>query len=320
MHFPSIVVWVPFNEAWGQFDTVGVTNWTKQHDPSRLVNCASGGNDFPVGDISDLHRYPGPTIPALEEKRAAVLGEFGGLGLPLEGHTWQSKNNWGYRSFTDLTSLNDAYANLIRRLHPLIGKGLSAAVYTQTTDVEVEVNGFMTYDREVIKLDPKKTAALHAKLHQPPPIEVVVVPDSRDKPQTWRYTTTKPADGWEKPDFDDASWTEGPGGFGEPSTPGSKVRTNWKTSDIWLRRTIDLPSGPLDGLALTIHHDEDSEVYLNGVQVFTARGYITDYITQPLDNKALAALKPGKNTLAVHTKQTGGGQYIDVGLSQLKDK
>jgi hypothetical protein len=319
MHFPSIVVWVPFNEAWGQFDTVNVTNWTMQHDPSRLVNCASGGNDFPCGHISDVHRYPGPTIPALEEKRAAVLGEFGGLGLPLEGHTWQSKNNWGYRSFTDLTSLNDAYANLIRRLHPLIGKGLSAAVYTQTTDVEVEVNGFMTYDREVIKLDPKKTAAVHARLHQPPPTEVVVVPDSRNEPQTWRYTTTKPADGWQNPDFDDASWQRGPGGFGEPSTPGSNVRTTWKTPDIWLRRTFDLPAGKLDGLSLSIHHDEDAEIYLNGVQVFTARGYITDYITQPLDNKALAALHSGKNTLAVHCKQTGGGQYIDVGLSRLEE-
>jgi hypothetical protein len=319
LHFPSIVCWVPFNEAWGQFDTVNVTNWTMQHDPTRFVNCASGGNDFPVGHISDLHRYPGPTIPQLEEKRAAVLGEFGGLGLPLEGHTWQAKNNWGYRSFETKDDLNTAYANLIHRLRPLIGKGLSAAIYTQTTDVEVEVNGFMTYDRSVIKLDPQKTAALHAKLFQPPPKEVVIIPTALDSAQTWRYTTDKPADGWEKPDFNDASWKEGPGGFGEPSTPGSKVRTTWKTPDIWLRRTIDLPSGSLEGLSLNIHHDEDTEVYINGVQAFTARGYITDYIAQPLDEKTLAALKPGKNTLAVHTKQTGGGQYIDLGLSRLEE-
>jgi hypothetical protein len=320
MHFPSIVVWVPFNEAWGQFDTVNVTNWTMQHDPSRLVNCASGGNDFPCGHISDLHRYPGPTIPPLEEKRASVLGEFGGLGLPLEGHTWQAKNNWGYRSFTDLQSLNSAYEQLIRRLRPLIGKGLSAAIYTQTTDVEVEVNGFMTYDREVTKLDLQKTAALHKKLYSPPPKEIVLIPTAKEAAQTWRYTTDKPADGWEKPDFDDAAWKEGPGGFGEPSTPGSKVRTNWKTPDIWLRRTIELPSGNLNGLALEIHHDEDTEVYLNGVQVFTARGYITDYIAVPLDDKAIAAVKPGKNVIAVHCRQTGGGQYIDVGLSRLEEQ
>jgi hypothetical protein len=320
MHFPSIVVWVPFNEAWGQFNTVDVTNWTMQHDPSRLVNCASGGNDFPVGHISDLHRYPGPTIPPLEEKRAAVLGEFGGLGLPLEGHTWQAKNNWGYRSFTDLQSLNSAYEQLIRRLHPLIGKGLSAAVYTQTTDVEVEVNGFMTYDRQVIKLDPQKTAALHKKLSSPPPKEIVIVPTSREAAQTWRYTTDKPAEGWEKPDFDDGSWKEGPGGFGEQSTPGAKVRTAWKTPDIWLRRSIEVPSGNLDGLALEIHHDEDTEVYLNGVQAFTARGYITDYIAVPLDDKAIATFKPGTNVIAVHCRQTGGGQYIDVGLSRLEEQ
>jgi len=315
--FPSIVCWVPFNEAWGQFDTVNVTNWTMQYDPTRLVNCASGGNDFPVGHISDLHRYPGPTIPALESNRAAVLGEFGGLGLPLEGHTWQGKNNWGYRSFETKDALNSAYENLIQRLRPLIGKGLSAAIYTQTTDVEVEVNGFMTYDRSVIKLDPQKTAALHAKLFQPPPKEVVIVPTALESAQTWRYTTDKPADGWEKPDFNDSSWNEGPGGFGEPSTPGSKVRTTWKTPDIWLRRTIDLPSGSLEGLSLNIHHDEDTEVFINGVQAFTARGYITDYIAQPLDEKTLAALKPGKNTIAIHTKQTGGGQYIDLGLTRL---
>src|SRR5206468_2834714 len=191
------------------------------------------------------------------------------------------------RSFETREALNAAYEQLIRRLHPLIGKGLSAAIYTQTTDVEVEVNGFMTYDRAVIKLDPSKTAAVHKKLYGPPPKEVVVVPTSREAAQTWRYTTDKLAEGWEKADFDDASWKEGPGGFGEPTTPGSKVRTNWKTPDIWLRRTIDLPSGKLDGLALNIHHDEDAEVYLNGLQVFTARGYITDYIAVPLDDKAL---------------------------------
>jgi hypothetical protein len=317
MHFPSIVVWVPFNEAWGQFDTVAVTNWTKQHDPSRLVNCASGGNDFPVGDIVDLHRYPGPIMPALEDKRASVLGEFGGLGLPLEGHTWQGKDNWGYRSYETKDDLNAAYQQLIRRLRPLIGKGLAAAVYTQTTDVEVEVNGFMTYDRAVIKLDPAQTAAVHKQLFRPPPKEVVLIPTAREQAQTWRYTTDKPADGWEQPGFDDASWKEASGGFGEATTPGSKVRTPWKTSDIWLRRTVELPSGAADGLSLMIHHDEDVEVYLNGQLVFTAKGFITDYALVPLDGKTAAAAKAGKNTLAVHCLQKAGGQYIDVGLSRL---
>ena len=321
-HFPSIVVWVPFNEAWGQFDTVGITKFTQELDPTRLVNCASGGNDFPVGHIVDLHRYPGPTIPKLEEHRAAVLGEYGGLGLPLEGHTWQARNNWGYRSFTSKEALASTYAGLIYKLRPLIGQGLSAAIYTQTTDVEVEVNGLMTYDREVLKFDSEWMAALHKKLYLPPPKEIVVLPTSREQAQEWRYTTTRPADGWEQAAFDDSSWKTGPGGFGEPTTPGSKVRTDWKTPDIWLRRSVKLPESEIKtgGLALAIHHDEDAEIYLNGTQIAAVKGYTTDYNVVPLDEKTLAAAwKEGENVLAVHCHQTGGGQYIDVGLVRLEE-
>ncbi len=98
---PSIVMWVVFNEGWGQHDTAALTKWVKKRDPSRLVDCASGWTDRNVGDVHDIHVYPGPGSPQPEEHRAAVLGEFGGLGLPIEGHTWQAKSNWGYRSFTD---------------------------------------------------------------------------------------------------------------------------------------------------------------------------------------------------------------------------
>jgi hypothetical protein len=166
-HFPSIVMWVPFNEGWGQYDTARIAKLTKEIDPSRLVDCPSGWQDRGVGDVHDIHVYPGPNMPPVEPKRAAVLGEFGGLGLPLEGHTWQNKNNWGYRSYESREALAAAYKQLIERLQPLIGQGLSAAVYTQTTDVEIEVNGFLTYDRAVLKLDPKTTSALHKQLEQP---------------------------------------------------------------------------------------------------------------------------------------------------------
>ncbi|MCO5051015.1 MAG: beta-galactosidase [Verrucomicrobiae bacterium] len=151
---PSIVVWVPFNEGWGQFDTVRILNLTKQLDPTRLVDGASGGNHFPAGDIIDHHQYPGPGLPPKVADRAMVLGEFGGLGLPLPGHTWQDEKNWGYRSFTNATELTAAYVDLLQKLHPLVkSDGLSAGIYTQTTDVEVEVNGLMTYDRAIIKMD-----------------------------------------------------------------------------------------------------------------------------------------------------------------------
>ena len=158
---PSIVMWVPFNEGWGQYDTERIAAWTKQHDPTRLVNNASGWTDKSAGDVSDIHSYPGPAMPPVEEKRAAVLGEFGGLGLPLSGHLWQAEGNWGYRNFDDTQAYEARYADLIKNLYPLVDKGLAAAVYTQTSDCEIEVNGLMTYDREVVKLAPARFAALN---------------------------------------------------------------------------------------------------------------------------------------------------------------
>ena len=317
---PCIVMWVPFNEGWGQSDTVAVTKWTKEYDPTRLVNCASGGNDFPVGDVIDVHRYPGPFAPKPTEERAAVLGEFGGLGLPLEGHTWQGKENWGYRSFNDQASLTAAYVDLFEQLHPMIASpGLSAAVYTQTTDVETEVNGLMTYDRKVMKVPQNVAAEAHEALHQPARQAKTLVPTSKNEPQTWSYSLEKPVDGWEKPGFVAASWKSAPGGFGEKSTPGSVVRTEWKSNDIWLRRTFELKSTPTGKIRLIMHHDEDTEVYINGVLSTKAAGWSTDYQSFRITAEGAAALKAGVNTLAVHCKQTGGGQYIDVGIVELVD-
>ncbi len=157
---PCIVMWVPYNEGWGQWDTARIVEMIKRLDPTRLVDNASGWTDRGVGDVNDVHKYPGPGSPQPAANRAAVLGEFGGLGLPMRGHTWQSEKNWGYRSFTDAAALTTAYVDLVAKLFPLIEeKGLSAAVYTQTTDVEIEVNGLMTYDRELVKMDLNKVAA-----------------------------------------------------------------------------------------------------------------------------------------------------------------
>lgn len=154
-NFPSIVVWTPFNEAWGQFKTIEIADWTKQNDPSRLVNSASGGNHFIAGDIVDLHHYPNPAMPRPDlfgPTHAIVLGEFGGLGLPVKEHLWQDKDNWGYQTFKNPDEMFDKYASFLVTMETLIKKGLSAAVYTQTTDVEQETNGLMTYDRKVIKM------------------------------------------------------------------------------------------------------------------------------------------------------------------------
>ena len=167
-NFTSIVVWVPFNEAWGQFKTEDIAQWTMSYDSTRLVNAASGGNFHAVGHILDLHNYPEPAMPSPElfgKNQILVLGEYGGLGLPLEGHTWQEKNNWGYQSFSTQSELLGKYEDFISRFPALIKKGLSAAIYTQTTDVEIETNGLMTYDRKVIKMAEDRLKQIHQKLY-----------------------------------------------------------------------------------------------------------------------------------------------------------
>jgi hypothetical protein len=138
---------------------------TKDADPTRLVNNASGWTDHGVGDVKDIHAYPGPEMPDVEEQRAVVLGEFGGLGLPVAGHTWQIEKNWGYRSCKNSRELTAAYGELLNNLRPLVAKGLSAAVYTQTTDVETEVNGLMTYDRGILKMDADRLKTSHKRLY-----------------------------------------------------------------------------------------------------------------------------------------------------------
>ncbi len=150
---PSIVVWVPFNEAWGQFKTAEISDWTKLMDPSRLVNSASGGNHIPTGDILDLHNYPHPEMYLYDPTRVNVLGEYGGIGLPLQGHLWRPDDNWGYVKFKDSGETTAEYVKYARQLLDLARQGFAGAIYTQTTDVEGEVNGLMTYDRAVDKLE-----------------------------------------------------------------------------------------------------------------------------------------------------------------------
>lgn len=150
---PSIVVWVPFNEAWGQFKTAEISDWTKLMDPSRLVNSASGGNHISTGDILDLHNYPHPEMYLFDPTRVNVLGEYGGIGLPLQGHLWRPDDNWGYVKFKDSGETTAEYVKYARQLLDLVRHGFAGAIYTQTTDVEGEVNGLMTYDRAVDKLE-----------------------------------------------------------------------------------------------------------------------------------------------------------------------
>ena len=165
MPYPSIVVWVPFNEAWGQFKTKEIAEWTEYYDPSRLVNAASGGNHYyKVGDILDIHRYPRPELMMYEPTQVNVVGEYGGIGLPMKGHLWQPNKNWGYVQFKNTKEVTDEYVKFGESLLELVPRGESGAVYTQTTDVEVEVNGLMTYDRKAIKIEEERVREINKKI------------------------------------------------------------------------------------------------------------------------------------------------------------
>ncbi len=168
-NFPSIVVWTPFNEAWGQHRTMEVGEWTVKRDPTRLVNIASGGNFWPVGAIADLHHYPDPGYPTNDPRYkdfVKVVGEFGGHGWPVKDHLWdESKGNWGYGGLPkSIEEYRQRYEKSIKVLTDLKAKGVSAGVYTQTTDVEEEINGLMTYDRKVQKISAADLKKIHAPL------------------------------------------------------------------------------------------------------------------------------------------------------------
>jgi hypothetical protein len=164
MNHPCIVVWVPFNEGWGQYATASIVELIKKKDSSRLVNAASGWTDRGVGDLKDIHAYPGPRAPEAESIRVSVLGEFGGLGLAVKDHSWTSEN-WGYQDMQDQENLLSRYEELLKELMKLkYSPGLAAAVYTQTTDVETESNGLMTYDRALIKMNADKLRELNLKV------------------------------------------------------------------------------------------------------------------------------------------------------------
>jgi hypothetical protein len=184
--YPSIVAWNPFNvnESWGQFKTSEMVTWTKNHAPSRLVNSTSaspmvrvnspgvsllvnlfnGGNHYHMGDMIDLHNYPGSDVYLFDTKRANIFGEYGGIGLLLRDHLWQTDKNWGYTQYKSSKEATDEYIRYAEAVKGFIKRGFSAAVYIQTTDVEGEVNGLMTYDRKVVKLEKSRLRQINLEI------------------------------------------------------------------------------------------------------------------------------------------------------------
>jgi hypothetical protein len=217
-------------------------------------------------------------------------------------------------------ALTRKYCDLLRRVYELKDTdGLNACVYTQTTDVETECNGLLTYDRE-LKPDLAKIAAANRGIFPPPPKIETVVPASETDALKWRYTEQKPAEGWMRAGFDDISWKEGEAGFGN-SPRGGVARTKWKSADIWIRRTFTLPSGETRNLSLTVYHDEDAEIYFNGVLAAKLSGFHDGYEPAEISAEGRAALKPGQtNVIAIHCRQTIGGQFIDAGLIRVTEQ
>jgi hypothetical protein len=317
---PSIVMWVLFNEGWGQHDAPRLAKWVKQLDPTRLVDHASGWADRgDFGDVRDIHLYPEPGVSPVQANRAIVLGEFGGIGWNVKGHMWIEGKGHGHSGIGHDPGLTKAYLQRIRALRPMIGAGLSAACYTQISDIEAECNGVMTYDREMLKLDAKLAAAETRKLYGPPPVIKTVLATSQRAGQTWRYTTADPGGDWFHTSFDDSKWKTGRAGFGHYNTPTYPLRivdpaTEWTSSDIWIRRTFDLDDTELVAPHFLIFHDDSADVFINGKQVLNLPHSAQFYRWIRMEGATVKLLKKKGNVIAVHASNKHHPQYIDVGI------
>ncbi len=354
---PSIVMWVPYNENWAQPDqnlTHMTLMWTQRYDPTRLVDGPSGWNDYEGGTIytggwgTTKHPGPGeeeaahaidrhdyttyPNMYPLNDRRASFLGEFGGIGCRLEDHLWTA-NAWGYGgtgNITDRKAVQKRFITLMEHVATLAKKGLAGSIYTQTTDVEGEINGLISYDRKLVKFDSAALAAVHAKVRAmadegSPRIrmtEKVLFSKYAKDPKTWAYTFEAPAADWAKPTFNDAAWKRSAGGFGNEEIKGvtskAKVTTMWTTPNLWVRRhfTYDGAPGKILNVVLELFHDEDAEIYLNGEKLYQATGYVSGFCRFNASVETFNKLiKKGDNVLAVKISQKMGGQYFDMGLS-----
>ena len=299
---PSIVMWVPFNEGWGQFETKEVDQWVHDYDPSRLVMPTSGFLDRGFSPIHSIHIYPGPAMPALEPERVAILGEFGGLGFPVKGHLWREDRNWGYRNIQTAQELANRYEVVIRHLLPLVGEGLAAAVYTQVSDVEIEVNGMMTYDRAEVKMGAERIAAINRLVYQPQRPLAPYPPESAGTATQWRFTTQEPGDGWQESDFNDSAWQTW-----SAIAPKLDLETQF-----WARGSIELSDKRPEVLLLRISNVLSGPVAINGQNLMMVEALNTAHIINRVRPEHRATLKQGKNVISIHCHERLGDRAIDA--------
>lgn len=317
-HHPSIVMWVLFDEGKGQFDAERLAQTLKIQDPTRLVSNASGGDDKYAGDVHDTHNFPSPRSNAPEAKRAAVVGEFGALPYYVADHSWSDhfevqEKEGKQEKFDEAEGLTRRYENLMRQAWKLKeNTGTGAVVYAQLTDIEKDVTGFYSYDRAVLKTEEARIHAANSGPLPPKPLTMLAT-TAQKEPVEWKYTTKRPQEGWEREGYDDLDWKSSPAPFGTLDKPEMPVRTEWKTHEIWLRRTIELPADFKTPLLLLLH-DDDATIYINGILAAKVTGKNDEYEEIPLLTSGREALQPGKNLIAVMVTQKEGNQVFDLGL------
>ncbi|MBR6249127.1 MAG: VCBS repeat-containing protein [Muribaculaceae bacterium] len=331
---PSIIHWVVFNEGWGQFDTDRMTtlvdNKVNALTPSRfgkasLICCASGWTDSEIGNIIDTHSYPNPSCPQ-NANRASVCGEYGGITLKVPGHIWPG-GDFQYTVVETSQDFSTYFNGLCDKIKDMYYQGLNAAVYTQISDVEIEKNGFYTYDRRILKPYEPYTL-VHDKI-----LECIAMPQSsmiikpilstaQQHHYTWRYVTTDPdSRHWSDVDYDDSAWPQGKGAFshGLNSSWDGLTMTDWHTNQIYMRRWFrlgDITPENLAKLRFMVFHDDDIEIFINGVWAATESGCNFNYAPLDISSEALQSLQPGEwNLIAIAGKQGSGQQVMDVGIA-----
>ena len=334
---PSIIQWVLFNESWGQYDTERLTAALKAKDPTRLVINASGWHDKKVGDIRDFHDYtihPAVALVNKNDDRAMVLGEAGGIDLLIPGHLWTPDLKGGTKIKTDWSidfkkgivkssdELIEKYKILLDDLFQLKKYGLNAVVYTQISDVEDEISGWMTYDRKVSKLPETTFAALHEQFFKPTMTGKFILPLSINEPQQWNYSFTAPSNDWIK-NTTIADFKLGEAPFGIESNNVHKVNTPWNTNSLFLNKEFTLSSVP-SKLSLIACNTGITEVYINGAYVMQFNNFLKNdpevKISETLlSDKAMKLLKVGVNQLSLKFNFPSVGKpvyYYDFGIKE----
>lgn len=315
--FPSIVVWVPFNEGWGQYDTERIAKWVSAYDPSRLNDAPSGWADRGVGDFVDTHIYPGPGMEFPEKSRASVIGEFGGLGLTIKDHMWWDKKNWGYLTYSNKEDYQKRFHSLIKDLVGLKSLGLSAAIYTQTTDVEGEVNGLMTYDREAVKVDPSETKQLFEPLYEKPKHLLTIVPDSEHASHDW-LVKTEVNKKWYKFPGEESSWNNKPAPFSSYDNFFLPAGSAWKENTMYLVKKFEVSEIPEQINLRYYLQKANMEIYLNGKLLTREKdeGGRKRHYRNKLIEDANKYLKKGENLIAIKLEgqQQEKDRSFDIGI------